>query len=508
MIGQLDLAPTTLVWDGRRRQGWRAILRGPHEVLWRCSCRPHATQALAFACGNASLNRRDSGFYQGRDFMGEFIEAPTTDEARAKFVANMGVLVDTARLPAADVLRELDQYLASITSSVSYEDIRTNQHSARSIRELFIGHQEVRQRAEHVFLMGEWNIAQKLSEQPVSVGGRPRKTGDATSQVSKPATLTELVGNRFYANRLKQLLRLDREGMESAIYQLHREGPAKEATLNGVTKLIGAEDTRVRRMDTLTAPRIPYSQGYDYRIGDARLALADVEDESIPLIITDPPYGDEAEPLYRWLAAYAARVLVPGGSLICYTGQSTLIRDGVIFGEHLKYWWTNIMLHDAAQRLAGKFVIPGFKPILWFVKGFRRGRSLVSDVVSDEIEFPDIANILDAWDDPSRLLMRIEELERLGTAARSPFMADVARPQRDKSAHDWGQGDGGVRRWIHHLTDPGETIVEPFCGEGKWGRIACEEGRYWKGADIAFGGTTTIAANDLTQGGNDEGRED
>jgi len=35
---------------------------------------------------------------------------------------------------------------------------------------------------------------------------------------------------------------------------------------------------------------------------------------AVPLILTDPPYGDEAEPLYRWLAEWSARVLIPGGS--------------------------------------------------------------------------------------------------------------------------------------------------------------------------------------------------
>jgi predicted methyltransferase len=56
------------------------------------------------------------------------------------------------------------------------------------------------------------------------------------------------------------------------------------------------------------------------------VVLADIPDNSVPLILTDPPYGDEAAPLYEWLALWARRVLIPGGSLICYTGQSRLDR--------------------------------------------------------------------------------------------------------------------------------------------------------------------------------------
>jgi predicted methyltransferase len=75
----------------------------------------------------------------------------------------------------------------------------------------------------------------------------------------------------------------------------------------------------------------------EYRIGDCGVVLADIPPNSVPLILTDPPYGDAAKPLYEWLAQWASRVLIPGGSLICFTGQSRLNRDMRIFGEHLKY---------------------------------------------------------------------------------------------------------------------------------------------------------------------------
>jgi len=73
----------------------------------------------------------------------------------------------------------------------------------------------------------------------------------------------------------------------------------------------------------------------ELRIGDCRQVLADVPDNSVPLILTDPPYGDDAEPLYRWLAEFAARALIPGGSLICYTGQSRLDRDMALLSAKL-----------------------------------------------------------------------------------------------------------------------------------------------------------------------------
>jgi hypothetical protein len=42
--------------------------------------------------------------------------------------------------------------------------------------------------------------------------------------------------------------------------------------------------------------------------------------------------------------------------------------------------------------------------------------------------------------------------------------------------------------------DAGRTIVDPFCGTAMWGEIAASMGRRWIGADIAAGGTETVAA--------------
>jgi DNA modification methylase len=190
--------------------------------------------------------------------------------------------------------------------------------------------------------------------------------------------------------------------------------------------------------------------------GDARIVLNDIKDNSVAAIITDPPYGNAAEPLYRWLAEFAARVLIPGGSLICYTGQACLSRDIKIFEEHLTYWWLCHMRHTQPQKLFGAGVLVTFKPVLWFVKGQRR-RSLPS--------------------------------------GRRPLMTDgFISPARDKLAHAWAQGEGGVWVPIEHLTDPFELIVDPFAGTATWGRIAASMGRRWIGADLAEGGTTTIAA--------------
>jgi hypothetical protein len=228
-----------------------------------------------------------------------------------------------------------------------------------------------------------------------------------------------------------------------------------EAGQIGVLRMLRTEEARVRREASRTAPEI--LDGMDLRIGDCRVVLSDIADNSIPLILTDPPYEDGAEPLWRWLGPWAHRVLIPGGSLICYFGGARLNRLYRIFDDAgLVHWWPCAMMHDQAQRLLGKNIIANHKQIVWYVKEFRRGRTLVPDVVYSA--------------------------------------------KRDKSQHAWGQGDGGITQWIHQLTEPGETIVDPCCGTGEWGLIACREGRRWTGCDIVSGGTTNVVADECGGG--------
>lgn len=212
-------------------------------------------------------------------------------------------------------------------------------------------------------------------------------------------------------------------------------------------KAEAANDTRTRRDVSRAATVLP--DAMDYRTGDSRREMESVPDRSLTLVLTDPPYGDESVPLYEWLAEWAARKLIPGGSLICYTGQSRLNRDMRIFDQRLRYWWLLTMRHDRAQRLPGKFIIAESKPVLWYVNEYRRGRTLINDMISSE---------------------------------------------RDQSAHPWAQGSGGVAFLIENLTEPGEMIADPFAGTARWGEIACQMGRRWVGCDVAIAGKAEVIA--------------
>jgi 16S rRNA G966 N2-methylase RsmD len=157
--------------------------------------------------------------------------------------------------------------------------------------------------------------------------------------------------------------------------------------------------------------------------GDFRELGSDIPDNSVDLIFTDPPYDEKNIPLYGDLAELGARVLKPGGSLICYVGHYALPDVLPLMTPHLRYWWTLACVHSGnAARLQVKSVYAGWKPMLWFVKEYHRNLDYVTDLVKSQ-----------------------------------PV---------DKTDHEWEQSSVEAEYYIEHLTLPDEMILDPMCGSG------------------------------------------
>lgn len=175
-------------------------------------------------------------------------------------------------------------------------------------------------------------------------------------------------------------------------------------------------------------------------VGDFRDVGVAVADDSVDLIFTDPPYGEDSIGLYADLAMWAARVLKPGGSLLVYAGQAMLPETLAAMCPHLRYWWTISLKHGGpTQRFPGKFVFIGWKPILWMVKGARRD---------------------------------------------SGFVADFFESSPEKEYHEWQQGITEALYYIEKLTQPGELVADPFLGSGTTAVAAKQLGRRYWGAEI------------------------
>src|SRR5213076_1993519 len=106
----------------------------------------------------------------------------------------------------------------------------------------------------------------------------------------------------------------------------------------------------------------------DLHVGDFRKLAHVIPDGTAELVFTDPPYDRESIPLYEAAAKEAARVLKPGGSMICYCGHLIVPDVLPLMAEHIDYFWIGAHVHDGGpmSRMQQFGVVAGFKPLLWF----------------------------------------------------------------------------------------------------------------------------------------------
>jgi tRNA1(Val) A37 N6-methylase TrmN6 len=181
--------------------------------------------------------------------------------------------------------------------------------------------------------------------------------------------------------------------------------------------------------------------------GDFREVCASLPQNSVDLILTDPPYDRDSAPLWDDLGRVAARVLRPGGYLISYCGQVALPVALADLSKHLRYYWVlvNWQATGESVRLWSRRFWVNWKPIVIFVNG----------------DSP--------W--PHR------------------WMSDVVRvsavhARNAKDLHDWGQPVEEARLLIEAFCPQDGTVLDPMCGSGTVPLAAALCGRRAVGVEI------------------------
>ena len=276
--------------------------------------------------------------------------------------------------------------------------------------------------------------------------GRQRsaeKTDSVTVFAERPADLSTLaaelgVNPRTARRRLRLADRLA-DHPEIAARVDRGELDARKAE-----ELLRRENFDRRRAEAPPPPRTTVGDGIEVRLGDFREVLADVPDGSVDAVICDPPYNREGVPLYSDLSAFAARVLKPGHLLVAYCGKVDLPEQLNRLGEHLVYAWTGaVFLPGRHSEYRGRMVRGRWRPVAIFSAGTYRPRHWIIDAFASE-----------------------------GNGAKGP------------TDHRWQQSVGPFVRWVGQVTEPGELVVDPFCGSGTTA-LACQAvGRRFLGCDI------------------------
>ncbi len=179
----------------------------------------------------------------------------------------------------------------------------------------------------------------------------------------------------------------------------------------------------------------------DFRNGDIKNVFNDIQDGSIDLILTDPPYPKEIIEVWSDLAILAKRVLKPNGFVIAYSGQLNLPEVMRRMSEHLQYYWTFSLIHTGSRQLVNaRNLFCGWKPLLVFQNGFKKIETPVDDFIN-------------------------------GSGL-------------SKDLHEWQQSELELKPIIENFTTIGETILEPFAGSGTTMKAAIKLKRKVIGAEI------------------------
>ncbi len=236
------------------------------------------------------------------------------------------------------------------------------------------------------------------------------------------------------AAKLAKLSRTERKG----VLRLCDGKPVNAAELHDLTRQVKKETRQRAARAFARSSKSVSNQGII--IGDMDVLWKRLDNDSVDLFLTDPPYTDVDS--YERLSELAAVKLRPGGLCLAYTGQYYLPRVMAAMEKHLTYWWMLALQFGGQHRAVhARHLQNRWKPVLAFVKPpVKPAATWLSD-------------LLDGGG-------------------------------RDKEHHDWGQDQSEVEYLIERLTEPGQIVVDPFCGGGTIPAAAKKLGRRWLATEV------------------------
>lgn len=159
--------------------------------------------------------------------------------------------------------------------------------------------------------------------------------------------------------------------------------------------------------------------------GDFREWIEQIPDESIDLILTDPPYPKEYSPLITPLGEQARRVLKPDGHLIAYAG--------------------NYCVPDWTRRLVDSGL--RYRALMWLPHS---GRCQLLPELKMTMDGKPVLVFSRIWRTyPNRVLSNV-----------------IPSGGRDKRYHPWGQDEASAAHLIDHYAPLGGTVLDTFAGAG------------------------------------------
>jgi hypothetical protein len=260
------------------------------------------------------------------------------------------------------------------------------------------------------------------------------------------ATLDDMGISKNQSSRWQTIASIPEDEFESSIELIKvadKELTSAEFLDFGKYLLRIREREDKREEAVAAANRVPSDEWVRIETGDFRTVLQDIPDDSVDLILTDPPYAKESLPLWDDMGKFAARVLKSGRLLVAMSGHfyvPTVLRN---LEKSLTYVWIATMALGGVPNTVYPYWLKSYgKPLLLFSKG-------KYDPIPDHW-FKDLV--------------------------------DGDGMNKDNRPHQ--QGVSQSRHLIETLTREGDLVADPFLGSGTNALAAKSLGRRFTGADI------------------------
>ncbi len=241
---------------------------------------------------------------------------------------------------------------------------------------------------------------------------------------------------------------------------------------------------------------------YTFYRGDfTRLTDEHIPDNSVHMIFTDPPYGGEFLSVWGELGALAARVLVPGGLLVTYSGQYHLPRIMHDLDMHLKFVWMDCLYTPRRNALMRPVRVKSrWKPMLIYVKGkyditcdaackkFKDegGCRIDTGKTTEKKRKKDGQDVM-----VKQPVWTLDRENCSHTCRRGHFTrwwrwdtSEFAMPDKSEHPEGWTQSEEEARHYIELFTMPGDTVLDPMVGTGTTMFAALSVGRSTVGVEI------------------------
>ena len=201
--------------------------------------------------------------------------------------------------------------------------------------------------------------------------------GDVAKAVAKSSGIS--------ATKYKQAKAIFERGTKKQIQRL-KLGKSK---ISKEYNIIRRQEKKEQLIKEAQSCKLPFPDQINLICGDFTIVSSQIPDNSVDLILTDPPYDEASLPLYKELALLAGRKLKPGGSIVSYYGDRLLhkFRDYLENDAGLSENCTlHIKLQGEFDRDFEKGIVRKQKPMVWYYKGQQRQKTgqLLEDLIESE----------------------------------------------------------------------------------------------------------------------------